>query len=305
MRERESVITVQNLKKCYGEKIAVNGIHLNVKRGEIFSLVGPNGAGKTTIVEILEGHRQKTSGNVDVLGYDPGLNQRDFKKLVGIVLQSTSVEPYLTIRETIQLFSGYYDNPLSPEKVMDITGILDIADTKVRKLSGGQQRRLDVAVGLSGNPELLFLDEPTTGFDPLARRSSWDLINNLKSLGKTVFLTTHYMDEAEYLADRVALIVDGRIIVEGSPNELTKEENATNIKFKLDNDNVRLPKDILAEKDEKNGTFRIVTETTEKTLFDLTAWSIEQGLSLNDLTVSKPSLEDIYLKLVRKLGDPN
>ena len=215
MQDKETAISVKNLKKFYGRKIAVNGVHLNVKIGEVFSLLGPNGAGKTSIVEILEGHRKKTSGDVDVLGFDPGLNQQGLKKRVGIVLQSTSVEPYLTVREIIGLFSGYYDNPLPSEQVMDITGILDIADSKVRKLSGGQQRRLDVAIALSGNPELLFLDEPTTGFDPLARLSSWELVNNLKSLGKTVFLTTHYMDEAEYLSDRVALIVDGKIVLTG------------------------------------------------------------------------------------------
>lgn len=303
MQDRETAISVKNLKKFYGRKIAVNGVHLKVKIGEVFSLLGPNGAGKTSIVEILEGHRKKTSGEVDVLGFDPGLNQQGLKKRVGIVLQSTSVEPYLTVREIIELFSGYYDNPLPSEQVMDIAGILDIADSKVRKLSGGQQRRLDVAIALSGNPELLFLDEPTTGFDPLARRSSWELVNNLKSLGKTVFLTTHYMDEAEYLSDRVALIVDGKIVVEGSPDELRKGENVTNIKFKLDDENVSLPKNILAAKDEEKGTFSIVTKTTEKTLFDLTAWSIELGLNLNDLTVSKPSLEDIYLKLVQKFED--
>ncbi len=220
-------IQVSGLRKSYGRTEAVRGIDLQVFKGEVFALLGPNGAGKTTTVEVLEGHRDRNAGDVDVLGHAPGRNEIELKRRIGIVLQTTGVEPYLTVEETIRLFGGYYPHPRSLDEILDVTGLTESRRSTVRKLSGGQQRRLDVAVGLAEDPELLFLDEPTTGFDPAARRGAWDMVKNLQSLGKTVFLTTHYMDEAEYLADRVAIIVRGEIVVEGAPSELTHRDATT------------------------------------------------------------------------------
>ena len=211
----EPAIEVRGLHKSYGQVEAVRGINLCVSKGEVFALLGPNGAGKTTTVEILEGHRGRSAGDVSVLGYDPGRNARALKRRIGIVIQSTSVEPYLSVEETINLFRGYYPHPLPLEQVLEVIGLREQRRTRVKRLSGGQQRRLDVAIGLAGDPELLFLDEPTTGFDPSARRGVWEMIRNLQSLGKTILLTTHYMDEAEHLADRAAIIVDGEIVAEG------------------------------------------------------------------------------------------
>ena len=217
----EFAIDIAGLKKNYGDIEAVRGIDLRVPVGEVFALLGPNGAGKTTTVEILEGHRKRTGGSVYVLGHDPENNERRFKQRIGIVLQKTGVEPYLNVEETIKLFAGYYQDPESVQKILEITGLEKLRLVRVQKLSGGQLRRLDVAIGLVGNPELLFLDEPTTGFDPAARRSAWEMISNLRTLGKTVFLTTHYMEEAEYLADRVAIMVNGTIVAEGTTKELS------------------------------------------------------------------------------------
>ena len=211
----EPAIEVRGLHKSYGQVEAVRGIDLFVSKGEVFALLGPNGAGKTTMVEILEGHRDRSAGDVSVLGYDPGRNDRALKRRIGIVLQSTSVEPYLSVEETINLFRGYYPHPLPLEQILEAIGLREQRRTRVKRLSGGQQRRLDVAIGLAGDPELLFLDEPTTGFDPSARRGAWEMIRNLQSLGKTILLTTHYMNEAEHLADRAAIIVDGEIVAKG------------------------------------------------------------------------------------------
>ena len=211
----EPAIEVRGLHKSYGQVEAVRGIDLCVSKGEVFALLGPNGAGKTTMVEILEGHRDRSAGDVSVLGYDPGRNDQALKRRIGIVLQSTSVEPYLSVEETINLFRGYYPHPLPLEQILEVIGLREQRRTRVKRLSGGQQRRLDVAIGLAGDPELLFLDEPTTGFDPSARRGAWEMIRNLQSLGKTILLTTHYMNEAEHLADRAAIIVDGEIVAKG------------------------------------------------------------------------------------------
>ena len=202
-------IEVRGLRKSYGKTEAVRGVDLRVSKGEVFALLGPNGAGKTTIVEILEGHRDRTAGDVSVLGYDPGRGERALKQRIGIVLQSTGVEPYLSVEETIDLFRGYFPHPLPLDEILDAVGLSEQRRARVRRLSGGQQRRLDVAIGLAGDPELLFLDEPTSGFDPSARRGAWEMVRTLKSLGKTVVLTTHYMEEAETLADRVAIIGEG------------------------------------------------------------------------------------------------
>ncbi len=290
-------IEVRGLRKSYGQIEAVRGIDLRVSKGEVFALLGPNGAGKTTTVEILEGHRDRTAGEVSVLGYDPGRNDRALKQRIGIVLQTTGVEPYLTVEETIELFRGYYPHPLPLDEIMDVIGLTEQRRTRVRRLSGGQQRRLDVAIGLAGNPELLFLDEPTTGFDPSARRGAWEMVRNLKSLGKTVVLTTHYMDEAEYLADRVAIIVHGEIVAEGTPNELVHRDATTTIKLRLGSDAGPLPGGLSAESTDEDGRFTIATDSPTQTLHELTGWALERGLELEELSVSRPSLEDVFVDL--------
>ena len=243
----EFAIDIAGLKKNYGDIEAVRGIDLRVPVGEVFALLGPNGAGKTTTVEILEGHRKRTGGSVYVLGHDPENNERRFKQRIGIVLQKTGVEPYLNVEETIKLFAGYYQDPESVQKILEITGLEKLRLVRVQKLSGGQLRRLDVAIGLVGNPELLFLDEPTTGFDPAARRSAWEMISNLRTLGKTVFLTTHYMEEAEYLADRVAIMVNGTIVAEGTTKELAGQASETAIKLRLAANNEQLPQHLVSK----------------------------------------------------------
>lgn len=218
--DTSAVIQVSGLTKSYGDVRAVAGIDLRIARGEVFAMLGPNGAGKTTTVEILEGYRRRDAGEVTVLGLDPGKQRGLLKPQIGIVLQSTGVDRYLTVSETIAMYSGYYPHPRPVDDVIDVVGLASKRNTRVVKLSGGQQRRLDVAIALAGDPELLFLDEPTTGFDPSARHEAWDVVKNLAALGKTVLLTTHYMDEAQHLADRVAVIADGRIVAEGAPATL-------------------------------------------------------------------------------------
>ena len=292
-------IRVNGLHKSYGQLEAVRGVDLQVMKGEVFALLGPNGAGKTTTVEILEGHRHRSAGEVNVLGHDPARNERAFKQRIGIVLQTTGVEPYLTVQETIDLFRGYYPHPIPLDEILKVTGLTELSRTRVRKLSGGQQRRLDVAVGLAGDPELLFLDEPTTGFDPSARRSAWETVKNLQSLGKTVFLTTHYMDEAEYLADRVALMVRGEIVAQGSPAELTHLDALTTIRFRLSPGEEGLPEGLPVATETNDGILTMRTATPTMTLYQLTGWAQDRDIELQELTVSRASLEDIYLNLVR------
>src|SRR5450631_548426 len=219
-------VRVRGLTKSYGDVAAVKGIDLEIARGEVFALLGPNGAGKTTTVEILEGYRHRDQGEISVLGLDPSSQRRELKKRIGIVLQSTGVDRYLTVAETIAMYSGYYPHPRPVDEVIGLVGLASKRNSRVVKLSGGQQRRLDVAIALAGDPELLFLDEPTTGFDPSARHEAWEVVKNLAALGKTVLLTTHYMDEAQHLADRVAVIADGRIVAEGAPATLAGREAA-------------------------------------------------------------------------------
>jgi ABC-2 type transport system ATP-binding protein len=292
----ERAIEVNGLRKSYGNFEAVRGIDLRVDRGQVFALLGPNGAGKTTTAEILEGHRRRTAGEVSVLGYDPGKGERDFKERVGIVLQETGVEQYLTVREVIDLYRSYYPSPRPTDEVVSVVGLDEKADAQVRTLSGGQQRRLDVAVGLAGDPELLFLDEPTTGFDPSARRNAWKMVENLKSLGKTVFLTTHYMDEAQYLADRVAIISDGLIVAEGTPADLGgRSRSKTAISFRLSPDAPRPPEALGGRS--SNDAFAVETDDPVRALHDLTGWALGSGADLEGLTVSRPSLEDVYLQL--------
>jgi ABC-2 type transport system ATP-binding protein len=290
------VITARGLRKRYGDLEAVAGVDLEVSAGEVFALLGPNGAGKTTIVEILEGYRSRTAGEVSVLGVDPARRERALRERIGIVLQSTGVDPFLNVRETVTMYAGYYPHPRPVDEVLEIVGLTEKASERVRRLSGGQQRRLDVAIGLAGDPELLFLDEPTTGFDPGARRHAWDMIRNLSALGKTVFLTTHYMDEAESLAKRVAVISRGRIVAEGPPKTLGHRARAsTKIAVHVGVDGSLPP--ALADGVVADGIVELLTAEPARVLHQLTAWALENGNDLDGLEVSKPTLEDVYLEL--------
>ena len=294
----DTAIEVRGLKKSYGELAAVRGVDLTVQVGQIFALLGPNGAGKTTTVEILEGYRKRNAGEVSVLGFDPERNERAFKERIGVVLQETGVERFLTVSEVIELYRGYYPDPLPLDEVIELVGLQEKRDVRVNKLSGGQQRRLDVAVGLSGNPELLFLDEPTTGFDPSARRNAWDMIRNLRSLGKTVLLTTHYMDEAQSLADRVAIIVGGLIVADGPPGALMgAAATQTRISFRVGRAAPPLPARLRSPDQAVGEIVSITSEDPTRDLHELTAWAIENRVELDELDVSRPNLEDVYLQL--------
>ncbi|MFP5351206.1 MAG: ABC transporter ATP-binding protein [Actinomycetota bacterium] len=298
-------IDVRGLRKSYGEFEAVKGVDLSVSTGEVFSLLGPNGAGKTTTVEILEGHRKRSAGDVTVLGHDPGKGERAFKRRIGIVLQETGVERFLTVAEVIERFRGYYPSPRPLDEIIEVVGLQEKRDERVRKLSGGQQRRLDVAIGLAGDPELLFLDEPTTGFDPSARRNAWDMVRNLRELGKTVFLTTHYMDEAQNLADRVAIIVGGNIVAEGPPGSLVgAEATKTLIRFAVPADGPELPAALAAVAQRVGEHVSIQTEDPLRTLHTLTGWALDANVEVRELAVTQPSLEDVYLSLTASKENP-
>jgi len=293
----DPAIVVAELRKSYGEVEAVAGIDLTVEAGEVFALLGPNGAGKTTTVEILEGFRERTAGEVSVLGHDPARRERALRARIGIVLQSTGVDPYLTVRETVDLYARYYPSPRDVDEVVELVGLTDKRDTRVIKLSGGQQRRLDVAIALAGDAELLFLDEPTTGFDPGARRHAWEIVRNLTALGKTVFLTTHYMDEAQYLADRVAVIAKGQIVAEGPPATLGDRHLAKSvIRFRspLDGD---LPPAIASNVRTVADELELTVTDPTQVLYELTSWALGRGVELEGLEVSRPTLEDVYLEL--------
>ena len=280
----EPVISIKGLRKSYGETEAVRGIDLEVNRGEIFAFLGPNGAGKTTTVEILEGYRKRSEGEVAVLGEDPERAKRDWRQRIGIVLQSCRLDPYLTVRESLDLYAGYYSNPRPVGEVIELVGLAEKADDRTGKLSGGQQRRLDVGMALVGDPELLFLDEPTTGFDPAARRQAWETIAGLRELGKTVFLTTHYMDEAQRLADRVAILADGEVVARGAPEDL--------------GDRGSQPSVITYRGPE--GEVSLTTTTPVETLNELTGRALAEGFALEGLEVKRPSLEDVYLELTER-----
>ena len=291
---------MRGLRKTYGALEAVRGLDLEVRRGEVFAFLGPNGAGKTTTVEILEGYRERTAGEVSVLGQDPDAAGRDWRERIGIVLQQCRMQPLLTVRETLELYAGYYRHPRPVDATIDLAGLGEKADDRAGKLSGGQQRRLDVAVALIGDPELLFLDEPTTGFDPSARRQAWEVIASLRELGKTVFLTTHYMDEAQALADRVAIITAGRIVAEGAPDQLGgRADAASEISFILPDGAGDLPPSAVAALDRApaNGAVRLRSTSPVQLLNELTGWALERGVDLGRLEVRRPSLEDVYLEL--------
>ncbi len=292
----ERVIEIHGLRKTYGDLEAVAGIDVFVDRGEVFALLGPNGAGKTTTTEILEGYRPRTAGEVTVLGHDPAKGEHSLKQRIGIVLQSTGVDPFLTVRETVEMYGGYYPKPRPATEVIEVVGLSEKIDERVRRLSGGQQRRLDVAIALSGDPELLFLDEPTTGFDPTARRNAWEMVKNLVALGKTVWLTTHFMDEAQYLADRVAVIANGRIVAEGPPASIAgRDHMRTTIRFRPPSGGPTPPD--LGQVLDSNGVFRLQTDEPTRTAHELTTWAVTNGVDLEVFEVSQPSLEDVYLAL--------
>jgi ABC-2 type transport system ATP-binding protein len=294
--DESAIIEVRQLTKSYGQVRAVAGVDLQIARGEVFAMLGPNGAGKTSTVEILEGYRHRDGGEVRVLGLDPGKQGRQLKPHIGIVLQSTGVDQYLTVAETIVMYSGYYAHPRPVDEVIEVVGLANKRNSRVVKLSGGQQRRLDVAIALAGDPEVLFLDEPTTGFDPSARHEAWDVVKSLAALGKTVLLTTHYMDEAQHLADRVAVISEGRIVAEGAPATLAGRDSArATVSFALPKD-VMTPPD-LGVRRLADGSVEFVPEDLTAALYALTGWALEQSVSLDSLRVVRPSLEDVYLQL--------
>jgi len=291
-----AAIVVSDLRKSYGALEAVRGVSFEVKEGEVFGLLGPNGAGKTTIVEILEGYRQRDSGDVSVLGQDPRTAGRSLRERVGLVLQEAAVPPLLTARELIEMYRGYYPHPRPTGEVLELVGLSEKADERVRRLSGGQQRRLDVALGLVGDPELIFLDEPTTGFDPSARRNAWEVVRNMRTLGKTIVLTTHYMDEAEHLADRICVIAQGRVVAEDTPGNLrARTVGQTQIRFSVPQ-GVRM-EDIPVKADVRDGTAVIATSTATRTVNELTTWALGRGIELPNLEVVRPTLEDVYLEL--------
>lgn len=298
-----AAIVVKGLHKSYGDFEAVRGIDLTVNEGEIFALLGPNGAGKTTTVEILEGFRERTAGDVSVLGHDPSQRSRDMRARIGIVLQSAGVESYLTVAEVMDLYRGYYPHPRDRDEILRLVGLDDRAGIRVGKLSGGQRRRLDVAVGLAGDPDLLFLDEPTTGFDPGARRQAWEVIRALADNGKTILLTTHFMDEASVLADRLAVMNAGTIVAEGTLAQIVDlASQDTTIHFKLA-DGVAPPAGPASFQRTEQGAFELRTADPTAELHRLTGWAMDAKVELIELQVTKPSLEDTYLELTGQAAD--
>ncbi|HEY6112525.1 MAG TPA: ABC transporter ATP-binding protein [Gaiellaceae bacterium] len=274
-------IVVSDLRKSYGTVEAVRGVSFEVREGEVFGLLGPNGAGKTTTVEILEGYRARDSGTASVLGHDPGSAPAALRERIGVVLQHSELSPLLTVVETHTMFAGYYANPRSVDEVVELVGLAEKRDARVKTLSGGQKRRLDLGVALVGNPDLVFLDEPTTGFDPAARRAAWDMIRALRALGTTILLTTHYLDEAQQLADRVAVLRGGEIVRMGTPAELIGDSGVTEIRFRRDGELVR-----------------VETIDPTRALNELTTEALASGRALDQLEVYRPTLEDVYLELV-------
>jgi ABC-type multidrug transport system ATPase subunit len=294
------VIEVRDLRKSYGQLEAVAGVSLEVARGEVFCLLGPNGAGKTSVVEILEGYRTRTGGDALVLGSDPATGARELREQVGIVLQECGVQPDLSVAELLEMYGRYYVHRRSVDELLDLVELADKRDVRANKLSGGQRRRLDLALGLVGDPELVFLDEPTTGFDPAARRQAWSVIRSLCGLGKTVFLTTHFMDEAQFLADRVAIMRAGRIIAAGRPDELGgRDVRPAEIRFSLPaewslGDVPALPSE---RRDAEGDRVVVYTRDAVRATQLLTTWAVDHDVDLGHFSVTQPTLEDIYLEL--------
>ena len=295
MTDTGPAIRVRGLCKSYGQIHAVRDLDLDLGRGEVFALLGPNGAGKTTTVEILEGYRARDAGEVSVLGIDPAEHAGRLKERVGIVLQSTGLPGYLTVAEAVEMYAGYYPRPRPVDEVIGLVGIGEARDRRITQLSGGQRRRVDLALALAGDPELLFLDEPTTGFDPSARRQAWDVVRDLARLGKTILLTTHYMDEAQALANRVAIIAAGQIVAQGTPESLGGRDTGKSIiRFSLP-DGPALPDAFGAR--QVGSTCEILSERPTHLLHELTEWALSAGVELAGLQVSRPSLEEVYLQL--------
>jgi ABC-2 type transport system ATP-binding protein len=288
MSDESAAIEVRGLRKRYGDFEAVRGVDISVRRGEVFGLLGPNGAGKTTTVEILEGYRARSGGEVSVLGHDPGTRSRELRMRIGIVLQSGSIYGHITVREAVSHWAGFYPRPRDVEEVVALAGLSEKADERVRRLSGGQTRRLDFALALIGDPELIFLDEPTTGFDPEARRSAWETVRGLRDLGKTILLTTHYLDEAQELADRVAIIKDGRILAIGPPRDLGAGASEYRITYR----------------DGRGELVQHQTDDPTTLLSALTSDALARGERLAELTVARPTLEDTYLELTAQGSVP-
>jgi ABC-2 type transport system ATP-binding protein len=295
-----TAISVQDLKMRYGDNEAVRGISFEVQRGEVFGFLGPNGAGKTTTIEILEGYRKRTDGDAVVLGTDPGRPTREWRERIGLVLQECELDPALTVGEIVTLFSSFYPSPRSVAETIDLVGLGDKRDARVGTLSGGQRRRVDVAVGIVGDPELVFLDEPTTGFDPSARRDAWNMIEGLQKLGKTIFLTTHYMDEAQHLADRVAILRRGELVAIGDLDEIgAKVGQRSVIRFRMPSgastadigEIVEAPVELSGE------VATITVDNAQRPLYRLTGWAEERGIVLDGLEAVHPTLEDIFLEL--------
>ncbi len=294
------VVEIRGLRKSYGSLEAVRGIDLTVERGEVFALLGPNGAGKTTTVEILEGYRTRNAGEVRVLGHDPADGSRAMRERVGIVLQQTGLPRYLTVHEILVMFAGYYPKPRDVASVIELVGLGDSADKRIINLSGGQRRRLDLALALVGDPELLFLDEPTTGFDPSARRQAWETVRTLTGLGKTILLTTHFMDEAENLARRVAVLNRGEIVALGSPEKLgARDSQASVIRFSLP-DGIEPPAELGLRRAGGGSAWQLETDAPTRLLHEVTGWAVAHEVELIGLKVSRPSLEDVYLELTRE-----
>jgi ABC-2 type transport system ATP-binding protein len=300
-----TAINVQGLRKAYGGNDVLRGLDFEVQAGEVFGFLGPNGAGKTTTIEILEGYRDRSGGEVSVLGVDPGRPTRAWRERIGLVLQQCELNPLLTVAETLQLFSSFYHSPRPVNETVDLVGLGDKRDSRVAALSGGQRRRLDVAVALIGDPQLLFLDEPTTGFDPSARRGAWNMVERLKALGKTIFLTTHYMDEAQHLSDRVAILRDGGIVAIGPPSELAARGSPeTVVSFRLSNGTpiADIRANVHAPLETSGGVVSLRARNPQRTLFELTSWAEREGVEVIGLEANRPGLEEVFLELT---GDNN
>jgi ABC-2 type transport system ATP-binding protein len=295
-----SAIAVDGLRKSYGSYEAVRGISFEVEEGECFGFLGTNGAGKTTTIEILEGYRPRNAGDVSVLGTDPARPTRAWRERIGIVLQEVGLDPNLTVKETVSQFATFYSSPRPVDETIELVGLADKRTTRISGLSGGQKRRVDVALGLIGDPELIFLDEPTTGFDPAARREAWGMIEGLKQLGKTVLLTTHYMDEAQHLADRLMIIRSGEIVASGTAEELTRGlDHSSVVSFRLPQQTTTddLKAIVEAEISTSGVIASLTSDRPQRELYRLTRWAEEQGIELGELTVQRPTLEDVFLEL--------